>query len=466
MRVFEPLDKAGEFWLPETPEIRRQGRLSVADGGKVTLRLSGNLEGTQDDPMNLDVSGWERVVGDLEGNDCVTLLNTTVVNIKDSCSKFAQLTASCEHAFFGGKYGTDEEIRFGMLAFSVDGLEDWLGLSRLVKQSSPLDATDNKTLSISFDLTDYGPYDLGNGFKLEFSSNYDVHRSRRFSENSVNVTYSAVLTSEVEKPYEKFTGVARQLMFLFRLLMGVEVSLHTLTANTSDLIVEYQDRDNTTVSHVPVRIFYASRPFNMEVPEIWTHRMYASFNEIQSDLEAILQKWMLICSQSETALDIHFYNADYKYIEELFLGATRALEALHRTDPEMDQTPMLDDEQFEDMKNLLFETFPNGPERDWVNSQTHGGNRLNFRRRLKGLTENYIDILGGKEKTNILIDRMLSCRDLATHGEKITESDPLALSKQAELIFILNVFKRLGWDDVNRVAENFRRLNGILNIQP
>ena len=128
MRLSEPIETSGYFWLPSAPDQRLGGILRVSETGKTTVDVFGAFGGPAELLVN-PVIRRPRILGVIE-NGLVTL-DGCLYAVKSA--RFGTgLSTSTIHAttlIRDVHYDENEAITLSRLRFSVDGLDEWLHVS-------------------------------------------------------------------------------------------------------------------------------------------------------------------------------------------------------------------------------------------------------------------------------------------------------------------------------------------------
>ena len=157
MRLPEPMEKAGYFWLPDKSEKKLPGTLRITDTGEITLEVLGTFSDSVDElngrPVNL-----KRLVGVIERGKFVTLDGCRYGSRKYSLN-FPEVSKSqiyAKLALFGAQYDENELITFSKIKFSVEGLDEWLSILGIEvshnweTKSATIKYTPPQNLSFSF----------------------------------------------------------------------------------------------------------------------------------------------------------------------------------------------------------------------------------------------------------------------------------------------------------------------------
>lgn len=140
----------GEWWLPEFPERKVSGRLSISGEGRISLKLESALR-----------DRWETASMDADGNKSVTLsdqaLDTPLSRVLGICSGGAYTLDGCQRtrwamgAFDGkereeyqaryalrGLHSTDEPMVFSGIEVDLDLLTAWIARTGISEEWGPL----------------------------------------------------------------------------------------------------------------------------------------------------------------------------------------------------------------------------------------------------------------------------------------------------------------------------------------
>ena len=133
MRVSEPIEARGYFWLPNDPDNKLPGNLSISEKGEVRVEMIGlfsELLAAFNDRLSGFVSEFDRVLGQVEDGGKVTLERCFYQPRRLSLSgglSGSELIA--EMAFIGAHFDNQEDMMVSEFRFSIEGLQDWLLIS-------------------------------------------------------------------------------------------------------------------------------------------------------------------------------------------------------------------------------------------------------------------------------------------------------------------------------------------------
>ena len=202
MRLAQPTEEYGYFWLPGKDENKAPGLLHLSDVGKVSLEVLGVFgDSLADLPANSADIG--RVVGVLEDGDFITLEGCSYRSRK---TNFNGLTKSTVHANFmlsGAQYEENEAITFSGVRFSVEGLDEWLSVSGLRVEHSLKD----KTSAIEYSPPAEIKLSLPDGIQLAFVFESTFPVGRRVTEAKITQKAYVSLVSDNLRPMDDFLNL-------------------------------------------------------------------------------------------------------------------------------------------------------------------------------------------------------------------------------------------------------------------
>ena len=181
METKEKFKKLGYFWLPSTPDKKVPGTLSISDEGVVKLEAIGEF--VDDEIATLldalrkpsksteQIEYIERIIGYIETDrehiktdgrvtldGCYFIGPHVQIQEPHSLLKFAVFA---DRIFIHAKYDEGEIPCFKNFIFSVEGIEEWSGISnfRMLER-------DEKHTTMSYQVPTNIPLNLNNGMQL------------------------------------------------------------------------------------------------------------------------------------------------------------------------------------------------------------------------------------------------------------------------------------------------------------
>ena len=472
MRIKEQFKKSGYFWLPSTPDKKAPGTLSISDGGHIELEVIEWFGDGVEVSFNADLKPIieegkpiERIVGSIEEGKSVTL---------DGChykSVPPLLTAGVlksliyvRRAFIGDAYDESEPPLFNTLTFSVEGIDEWVGISG-ISAERPFE----ESPAISYQRPEDISINLDNGMRLLITFDGIPPRLPIIKEGKISQKTYFQLVSEEERELRKlkeFTSVAHKITNFLCFAIDKTVSLDSMEATADKDLSEGQIRRG------PVNIYYPSPSYSEDEPKIDRHDMLFGFGKIQSDAQKKIKNWIGVYEETYPAFDLYFSakRDEQRYLDEKFLTLTRGLEAYHKR--KFDENRM-DDAEFDELVENIVNQCPE-EHRKWLNGVLKHANKVSLRKRLKDIIEPFKEVIGNGTKRGKLIGKIVDKRNGLTHANpdfnlKTADEvkDLAVLCFKTELIFQLLLLKATDFslEDINSIAANCRQLQWKLNQQ-
>ena len=264
MRIEDEYVKTGYFWLPERDEKKIPGVLTIKNGGDIELEVVGLFDDSikslnDDDDLN-------RIIGHVEKDGLVTLENCFYTQKNHAFGGISKSKLCVNRVLSGVAYDENESVTFNTLSFSVDCLDEWVGISGISTDSD----WENKTATISYILPENISYELNNGMKLEICFSCTTPGSSRATEAKITQRVYFKLISEDLRPLCDFTEIAYKLTNFLCFAIDTTVALKDLSVTSKEI---QRDSGNGKQYPVLIKVFYSSIPFTEKVPDKSWHRM-------------------------------------------------------------------------------------------------------------------------------------------------------------------------------------------------
>ena len=366
MRIKEEFKRLGDFWLPSAPDRKIPGTLSISEGGIIELEVAGLFDWR---PQSI-----ERIVGNIEKEGLVTLddcyYKTGTRRVIGPPSKsFIHVG----RAFIGVEYNEGEPTVFNTLTFSVEGIDEWVGISGFEFVSQ----FEEHTATISYQLPMDISFSLDNGMQLLITFGWTPPKLPIIKEAGISQKTHFKLVSKDARELSDFISVVHKITTFLCFSIDQTVALDSMKATSDDL---RQDIGKDKTMAVPINIYYPSRPYSKGEPKIPPYDMLLRFGKIQNDAEERINKWIKAYEQIDPAFDLYFSakRGEQQYLDEKFLTLIRGLEAYHK--------------------------------------RKFDGRRIPLKQRIKGIIEPFKDIIGDENKRSNLIDKIVETRNDLTHS--------------------------------------------------
>ena len=421
MRIKEEFKRLGDFWLPSAPDRKIPGTLSISEGGIIELEVAGLFNDEIEALLRDRLEPIERIAGDIEKEGLVTLddcyYKTGTIRVIGGPSKsFIHVG----RAFMGVEYNEGEPTVFNTLTFSVEGIDEWVGISgfEFVPQF------EEHTATISYQLPTDVSLNLDNGMQLLITFEWTPPRLPIITEARISQKTNFKLVSKDARELSDFISVVHKITTFLCFSIDQTVILDSMKATSADL---YQDIGEGKTRTMPINIYYPSRPYSTDEPKIWQHDMLFGFGKIQNDAEEKINKWIKAYEQIDPAFNLYFSakRGEQQYLDEKFLTLIRGLEAYHKR-------------KFDGRLNIP------------------------LKQRIKGIIEPFKDIIGDESKRDSLIDKIVKTRNDLTHSN-LDLNPQTAKSKilwylclKMELLFQLHFLHLIGFnrEEIDSIVAN------------
>ena len=432
MRIKEEFKRSGYFWLPSASSEKVPGTLSISDGGHIELEVIGRFGGRIEVSLNADLNPIERIVGHIEKDGFVTLDDCYYKTLP--LSLMGDISKSLIHVgkvFIGVRYDEGESPVFNTLTFSVEGIDEWVGISGISVEHH----FEERTATISYQPPEDISLDLDNGMRLLITFHWTLPGAPIIKEARISQKTYFQLVSEEERELKEFISVVRKITHFLCFAIDKTVSLDSMSATADNL---RQDLGEGQTRLVPVNIYYSSLPYSKDEPKIHQHDMLLGFAKIQSDVEKKIKNWIGAYKETYPAFDLYFSvkTGEQPYLDVRFLTLARGLEAYHKR--KIDEKPSVPLDQ-----------------------------------RIKCIIEPFKEIIGNEDNRRDLICKIQNTRNDLTHSnpdlnpKTAEDKDLWHLYLKTELIFQLLLLWSIGFSlkDINSIVTNCRQLQWKLNQQ-
>ena len=460
MRIKEEIRRDGDFWLPSAPQKQIPGTLSILDGGRIKLEL------TQPGNTNIpalfanDTDSYQ-IFGHLEKDGPVMIDNCYKITEARSMTHGRWRSSHviwANRASIGFSYNEGEGTYFDTVAFSVEGIDEWVGISGIEVD----DEIGEWALTISYNLPEEVSFNLYNGMQLliTFVPTFPGLPSTKRAEVSQKVYFK--LISRSARELDEFTSVAQKIAAFLSFIMNEIVSLDKVTAISDDL------RQNIGGSRVAT-IYFSSWPYAKDEPEISEFNMLFGFKEMRGRAENIINKWIENYGPIAPALDLYFLTKarTLPSLNMQFLTLVQALEAYHRRTSDEKH---MDEVEFKEIRKSLVNKCPK-QERDWFAQKLNYANELTLRNRFERMTEPFSRFMGGERRLG-LIDKIVKTRNYLTHYDSGLESRTAKgevlqfLCHKMNALFQLHFLKLIGFneEEINSIVDECLYLKRECNL--
>ena len=462
MRLDEPIETSGFFWLPEEQDVRVPGHLHVSESGEARLEIQFEVPspGWRNviNGMSVDGGGVARVLGIAVGQGAITLDECLVRNIRVSGTPSTRLTLLARYAFIGCNYEAGEEVNFTEFTFSVEGIDEWLGVSGIDVQ---FDSETMKTVvearapeEISINLHD------GVVLTFKFGMTFPSMTATITDARVIQQTFASLATDE-PRPLDYFISLATKVRNFLRLAIGQPVSMESTIGYTPDLVRD----DGAGGEHkVPIRVYYMQTGNSDKKQEVQWLRMLFLYKEVGEQIGEILANWLHSYDVFGAALDVYFtaMSNTSQYLEVEFLQRIQGIETLHRRSSPEAEMP---EEEFGEILDSVLSACPVNRQ-EWLKGRLRYANEPSLRRRLRTMIEPFERFFGDARQQNTFIAKVMVTRNYLTHYDRTLETQAAKgrtlweLTGGLEALFQLHLLRSIGFDG-GRIDRSLQRPSSL-----
>lgn len=470
MKLSDPIETVGFFWLPTNPEDRLPGILRISSVGKVTLEVIGTFGGWQNAFQEMGIrpeptpSGavlnCDRILGLVEDGGLVTLEECLPAGSKVNFpSRFSKSSFLAKYAFIGGNYDSGTELRFSEVKFSIEGLDDWLFMSWFREEQN----RKTKSGTIEYQLPEDIVFELPNEVRLTLKHVLS-HPNVGVQHSSARIDRFSILSLKLERPclIIDFLPLITKLCNFLSLAVDQFVSIEFISC--------YLEEDCETVDELrsPLRLYYESSTNDSEKPEIKQHEILFSFGNVAERCEKHLSDWLTVYESFEPAFNLYFASKSNSslYIDVRFLHLTQVVETLHRRSC---QDTVMPEDEFRELCNSILGVCPQ-ERKEWMEGRLKYANELSLRQRMKDMVYPFQTWFGGKKQTTTLVNKVVNARNYLTHYDSrfptsVASGENLWwLSQKLEALFQLHLLTLIGVDP-KPIVEGHNKLADKLKLR-
>ena len=440
MRLSEPIEASGSFWLPEEPDAEFSGVLRISEAGSITLDIQGGYV-----PF-LDL-GALRFVGMTDRLGAVTL--ESCYNQSSYIGSPSKWSFHVEYVLVGVHIDADELLAFEEVTLSIEGLGEWLAISG-IDFDSDFDACGNGTWSVNFQLPSPITLALSDDLDLEFSFGVQFSPVRLPTNTKAVVEQHSYASLRLKEQihFTELRCLAIKIRNFLWFATSVPVSIQTFTVRTEQI---KRERQGVESQPYPIRVYFQSPHHLEKAPSISGHRMLFRLPDVRDNLECIVSEWLRSYEKFRPTFDLYFSSSvDFSmYLEVRFTGLVQALEAMHRRTSDETVMPQ---EEFNSIRDSLLSDCPSS-RREWLETRLKYDNELSLGQRLKRLVAPFRQWFGNNTEREAFIRKVVDTRNYLTHYDqslvdKAADGQELHnLCEKLDALIQLNLLKAVGFQN-------------------
>ena len=455
MRLKEDYKRSGYFWLPDNEDKKIPGTLTISDGGEIELEVVGLFDERIEALNGRD--DLSRIVGHVEKDGLVTLEDCFYKKKNFAFGGIAKSFVHVNKVLSGVAYDKDEKVTFHTVTFSVEGLNEWVGISGI----GVVYGGDYRTATISYTPQDEIIYNLIGGFKLHILFGYTLPGIPATTEAKITHKTYLKLSSEEARGLPDFIHTLHQITYLLCFAVDATVTISEVLATSNEILMEVAEGKSIPVK---IKVFYPSQPFSEDLPKIDIHRMLFRFSHIRGNAEEIFNNWLNAYSEIRPSIGLYFsaVTGAHKYLDGKFLALAQGLETYHRR---TSSETLMERSKFRAIVAKLLWMCPK-ESRKWLKGRLQHGNEINLGRRIKMIIEPYKSYVGNSNQRNKIIRGVVNTRNYLTHYSKELEEETVkgadlwVLCQKMEAIFQLHLLQQLGFtkDEIQAILTSNHKL--------
>ncbi len=456
MRLKNEIKELGYFWLPNSPEKKVFGTLLISNGGNIELETMGLFDESIDGLNKLlnTSDPIERIVGQTEGHGLVTLDDCFYKTKNISFGGVSKTIIYVGMVLFKASYDEGEKVNFNTYRFSIEGIDEWLGISGIKVDSQFTGRTSTITYKPPEDIS----IDISNGMKLIITFTCTLPFFSPLNKAKVTQKAYFKLVSEEERPIDEFISLTYKIITLLSFAVDQMVCIERVSATLDSFL---QNNSNGKGNPVSIPIYYRSLPFVKESTKIDKDLMLFRYDHIRDNAELIFNNWFNAYESIDPALNLYFTmkTGAHKYLEGKFLALVQGLETYHRR---TSSKKLMADEDYQQLMQSIVEKCPI-ESKDWLIGRLCHGNEISLSQRIKAIIEPFKMLVGTSKERSRLIRHIVNARNYLTHYDKSLEAeeyDLWVLCQRMEAIFQLHLLKVVGFsnDEVISIFKNSDKL--------
>jgi len=419
----------GKWWLPENPDRKVSGRLTVSKEYGLHFELDEpfdgpNLAAFYRFPIILGVDVANRKLITLE--NCMLLISTFNPPVSEKSGEyynFYNWRGSVTNAYIGVLLPTTDQLVFSKADINLSSLQDWLGISpdiQIVRSSRK-----NKKPYFYKALFNYPEIAIKfNSGKISVVPGLkNLSEYHAFGANAMlrlelteNINLETLLKTYI-RPLQDFlslaTGKPNEI---------VELSLYSKFNPLNDLT-------HPSLQVPTISVLTGNNLIRQGVPTQQNSARYDElFNasDISGSIGSVLSNWLEFYNKYENICNLYFnvvYSPDL-YLENKFLNLAQALESFHRLrfgnqlNPECGApSDIPTEEEYQAFVKKVLKECPKN-EKDWWRNKLQFINEPSLRWRLKSLikdSEQVMKPLLGDLQSKDFVDKVVNTRNYLTH---------------------------------------------------
>lgn len=462
----------GYWWLPEKPDKKVTGNLSINRREGIELRIISSLE--SQDSFFSDRASPEIILGQAIDGNLITLINPICTNSQSNSSNFFIDLSACTYksqiAIVGKRhFNTKEDVVFTSADIRFGLLDEWLCQSGF---------SDNKETNEQGHLTQYNlKYEYPeiiefnvDSINLTIKTNYFLNRDHKYLYLKHELCHKSFFKLEPEHPqnFNWYNNIFESLRRFITVVSGFPVSITDIITYGNEYYIydDIKTKENFNINYQLPNNF-------IETFDKHPGKLLTRLDHLEIELPVILNNWFEKSEILEPAIILYVatLSTDLGYSEFRLLNYAQALEALHRR---VFGGKYLTDEEYKPVCQTLTNSIPESLEishRDSLKGRIKYGHEFSQRKRIKLLLDEVWEDCLDKfiDDKNTFINKVINTRNYLIHYDSASEAKAVEgteifyIAERLKIILIAHILLQLGipkknvYRDIKRFA-NFEYL--------
>jgi len=446
LRMVEPCELTGEWWLPSDPDSRIGGILSYRPGFHPRLRLAGSFV-----PLSKLGQAFSTsvVLGRTAQAGAVTLLDCHdasggLRNLRPGggTESFLEAWAVIE----GMHYAQGNQVLLSRFTAELSHLDEWANLFK-IDFSPPRQR--NAPYTILYDHPAEVKGSLGDGSILKIGIELkgpNISRPQR----GVHVETTTVLTFEPASPIPLDNALRRLRTLQHLLCLATQEAIFPLRLSgipSGGKEVEVSDEAKIEVLLYIPNIHEPERELHPP------HDMLFVLSDIADDLGCYLDRWFGAAEDLETIFELYFATRYQQrmYLEHRFLSLVQAVEGYHRL--RMDRTELPEADHARKVHEVLSSVPPKYC--IWLKRVLAHSNEVNLATRLSDMNKRFRVIMQQIDRKKKWISDAAEIRNYLAHGKggdkPYNTRSLLMITERLRVLTELGLMSELGFSSTELV---------------
>jgi len=407
----EKKEFTGFWWLPDNPDLRIPGLLTLVPFSEAYIELQGDLRNIAwgedfNPPILLGISS---------NGKFITLERCLLANRTHSFSGFPTARFLVHKVYIGVHFDKPENIHFKNAVVRYVNLDEWANYKsfQAEQSSNPLGFTIQYKQPVTT-IANIDEYDI------YFGAGWSINESRsRIS--LIEKASISINSTGSERPIDDFATMVRHFQNFLSLAMGTPTFPTEIISHTEKSKRELKDGKEI---YDDIDVYYSAIGWSNDPKRVNWFEMLFTLPEIKDRISLLISNWLKEAEALAPVFNLFFsilYNTTY--VESMFLSITQAIETFHRR---IYGGKYQEDEEY--MGNLyqrFVEVIPkdidNGFKQSLRNGKLKYANEYSLRKRLQVLINHLIknnllfDFIVPKEKAFTFVEKVCNTRNYLTH---------------------------------------------------